>query len=495
MGKKPLDLRFWEIRNRKGRRRPYELRWVLAGREHSVSFKTKTLAQRFQSDLTEAAKDISTEWDLRTGQPAAWGRIEADWFSLGVKWVGKVWGDLAPNTRKSIASDLSEVTILAMLSNSPKARRSRPGLKVLRAALKQWAFCPGRAETPPAEIADALAWLKAHTLPVTDLAEIDQVRDALAKLGKLADGRKASTSTLRRRRGVLHSMLDYAVSTKIIKINTLAGIRGAHHRQGDVEVSPVRVPSMEQAVRLLSAVRDLKQPKTTKVPSRGPHLFAFFATMYYAGLRPSECLALKNIACDLPEAGWGLLTLTGAAPTVGKLWTDDGQLHDQRGLKHRHETAVRLVPIPPVLVRILRAHIAQFPPAPDGRVFYDGPDKAILKGNTYRCVWKRARRDALSAAEAASPVAQRPYDLRHANASVLLKARVDLAEIARRLGHSIKMLLVTYAHWIDDGREAANTAIEALLDLHSITSATSGNAPELHGPVTGQQAELSPVSR
>ncbi|MFI2285965.1 hypothetical protein [Streptomyces niveus] len=55
-------------------------------------------------------------------------------------------------------------------------------------------------------------------------------------------------------------------------------------------------------------------------------------------------------------------------PEVGG-WTDSGKSHDKRGLKHRACKAVRAVPVPPVYVHIVRAHIAPFDVAPDGRLF------------------------------------------------------------------------------------------------------------------------------
>jgi len=53
--------------------------------------------------------------------------------------------------------------------------------------------------------------------------------------------------------------------------------------------------------------------------------------------------------------------------------------------------------------------------------------------------------DALTADEAASPLAARPYDLRHGAASLWLSAGVPPTEVARRLGHGAGVLLKVYA--------------------------------------------------
>ncbi|MEV0150578.1 MULTISPECIES: hypothetical protein [unclassified Nonomuraea] len=60
---------------------------------------------------------------------------------------------------------------------------------------------------------------------------------------------------------------------------------------------------------------------------------AFFATLYFAGLRPAEAIGLRETDCALPEEGWGLLTLEVTRPSSGKQWIDSGTVHDQRGLK------------------------------------------------------------------------------------------------------------------------------------------------------------------
>ncbi|MEQ4723441.1 hypothetical protein [Nonomuraea sp. B19D2] len=107
----------------------------------------------------------------------------------------------------------------------------------------------------------------------------------------------------------------------------------------------------------------------------------------------------------------------------------------------------------------------------------------------YQSAWRRAHKAALSPAEHASAVARRPYDLRHANASMLIAAGVDPAGIARRLGHSIRTLLSTYAHWIKGGEEAANAKIEAALSGETINGSGLTCEDENDGPLTGQPGQ------
>jgi integrase len=66
---------------------------------------------------------------------------------------------------------------------------------------------------------------------------------------------------------------------------------------------------------------------------------------------------------------------------------------------------------------------------------------------------------ALTPAQQASPLARRPYDLRHAGVSLALNAGVPATEVARRAGHSVVVLLKIYAHCIDGQADAANKRI------------------------------------
>ncbi|MFI7228375.1 hypothetical protein ACIBO5_34590 [Nonomuraea angiospora] len=108
-----------------------------------------------------------------------------------------------------------------------------------------------------------------------------------------------------------------------------------------------------QAQELLTAVTYVGRR------GRGRRLMALFACMYYAALRPAEAVGLRIQGCHLPASGWGRLTVDVSRPEVNTQWTDSGDAHEERGLKHRGRHDVRPVPIPPELVKILRDHIAE----------------------------------------------------------------------------------------------------------------------------------------
>jgi integrase len=189
---------------------------------------------------------------------------------------------------------------------------------------------------------------------------------------------------------------------------------------------------------------------------------AFFACMYYAAMRPAEVIGLRSQDCWLPPAGWGRITLAKSRPEVNRKWTDSGDAHEERGLKHRASDDVRPVPIPPILVKILRDHIKEHGAGPDGRIFRSERGKPVAS-TAYTEVWQDARLLAFAPEQAASPLAGRPYDLRHAAVSLWLNGGVSPTEIAKRAGHSVEVLLRVYAKCVSGQEDVANRRIEEIL--------------------------------
>lgn len=99
----------------------------------------------------------------------------------------------------------------------------------------------------------------------------------------------------------------------------------------------------------------------------------------------------------------------------------------RHGLKHRAETETRPVPIHPELAKLLREHRAEYGTGPGGRIFRLTTGK-IVTDRAYLAVFHKARTAAFTEAEAASLIARRPYDLRHAAVSTWLNARVAPAK-------------------------------------------------------------------
>jgi integrase len=185
---------------------------------------------------------------------------------------------------------------------------------------------------------------------------------------------------------------------------------------------------------------------------QGPRFVAFFACMYYAMMRPSEVAALTKAGCHLPDKGWGHLTFADSSPAAGRAFTDDGQVHEHRGLKGRTKgrpsrdprarKPTRRVPVPPELVALLREHIERFGTGQDGRLFRSESGNPI-QPSTWWQVWQKVRALALTPAQVATPLLRRPYDLRHSGVTWRLNAGVPPTEVASWAGHSVEVLMRT----------------------------------------------------
>ena len=441
------DVRFWDIKkigNGTGAR--YRVRWAVNGREHCKSFKARPLADGFLTELKDAVRD-RRPFDPRTGLPEA--EVTEDeavtWYAHSRAYTEAKWANLAPVSRRSVAEALVTVTV-ALSKKEPGA----PDPGVLRQALFAWAFNPAtRDTTPPPHIAAALDWAERASLPVTYLEDTANVRLALAACAATLAGKPAAGSTQRRKRSVFYNALGYAVELKLLGSNPVDRIQWTAPAVA-ASVDRRVVVSPAQAGTLLTAVGRLGQ--------RGAHLKAFFAVLYYAALRPSEAVMLREADLHLPTTGWGRIVLSASASRAGRAWTDEGTARQERGLKHRADNETRTIPVPPVLVRRLRAHIKRYGTTPDGRVFQTTRG-GIIQDSAYSAVWAEARKAALTEAQFRSPLGRRPYDLRHAAVSLWLNSGVPATEVARRAGHGVAVLLKIYAHCIDGQADAANQRI------------------------------------
>ena len=211
-----------------------------------------------------------------------------------------------------------------------------------------------------------------------------------------------------------------------------------------------------------------------------PELAAFFGCLYYAALRPAEAVALCTDSCDLPPAGWGQLTLTGSLPRTARAWTSTCSSHERRSLKHRPEGTTRMIPIPPELVCLLHHHLQAHGCASDGRLFR-GARGGPLSESLYGRIWQQAIAAVIPRSPGSPPL--RPYDLRHAALSLWLASGAPPADIAARAGHSVHVLLATYAHCLPGYGQIATAHVNRALHASGPPLAhTSGHYPARSRP-------------
>jgi integrase len=381
----------------------YKVRWKVGARLWKEGFRNAAQADSFRSALLTATRK-GEEFSLASGRPTAWAREKAQitWFEFACTYVDMKWKQASAKYRKDIARALTAATP-AMLSEA----RGRPDDASIRGALVRWGFNTKQRPDPPAEIAEDLAWVARNSAPLSALAQAATARRMLDQATGRLDGKSAAASTTRRNRTILANAMDYAVEL------------------GHLDTNPIR------ALRWTA-------PKVSSQVDR-------------------RCVVNPREAED-----WGELHLRAATPDAGSEWTDDGSQRDQRQLKHRAEGDSRIVPAHPELTRLLRHHLAEFSTTPDGRLF-NGIRGGELPTITYRRAWIKAREAALTAAEQASPLARRPYDLRHACLSTWLNGGVYPTQVAEWAGHGVDVLLRIYAKCIAGQDELAKRRISEAL--------------------------------
>ncbi len=438
------------------KKKSYVVRWAAGGKESSKSFASSALADNFRTDLKKAV-NAGELFDTETGlpeslQPKAAGETV---FGFAQAYVKAKWPDAAANSRRGIIESVVGV-VIALVSHDI----GRPDTNHLRAALGSF-LTPGAELPDTPEAGDAIRWIEDASIPVKAAADVTVVRGALDALSKKLDGTAAAPSTRRRKRVIFYNFLEYAIELGHLDANPIDRLRVKSRRKKVTEAIDRRVvANPTQMLALLIAVASIGD----RIKDRGLRLVAFFACMYFAGMRPGEVAGLREQDCHLPATGWGRLTLANNETEAGKKWTDSGERHDQRGLKHRADNETRPVPIPQILVQLLSWHIATFGVATDGRLF-QSPTGGVVGTTTYNRVWAAARKLALTPARVLSPLAKRPYDIRHAALSLWLNSGVPATNVAERAGQSVEVLLRIYAKCIDGDEAIMNRRIEDGLGL------------------------------
>jgi integrase len=112
---------------------------------------------------------------------------------------------------------------------------------------------------------------------------------------------------------------------------------------------------------------------------------------------------------------------------------------------------------------MLREHVQEHGIAPDGRLFRTYRGGIYLPSTLWR-VMQEARRQVLTPAQLASPLARKPYDCRHAGVSWRLNAGVPAPLVAEWAGHTVEVLLRIYAHCLDGDDDKWFGAMEDSLD-------------------------------
>ena len=430
---------------------PWRVKWTINGKPKTRAKRTKAEAELLRSKLI-AASAAGEPFDLVSGEPASWSQTTMTFADVAALYSTRKWPRWSAASRRSFVDAVS-VSVAALVS--PKVK-NRPDPTVLSTALRCFVLVPeaSRKDEPAPDVAAAMSWMERASLPLA-LVTVDEVEAALERCNTKLDGGTVATATFTRRRQALHAVLEFSVRRKYLRENPLDS-SDWQAESPSIEVDRRLVLSPDQCRLAADALK--------KLSPAAARFYPFVSVLWLAGLRPSEAAHLKVKNLTLPETGWGRIEVTGAAVEVGGRWTDTGERADIKGLKWRKQGAVREVPIPPELVKILRGHVNQNN-LKDNDLLFTAARGGTLASSSIHRYWDQAL-------EVVFPQGDPLRDtsvawLRHTNGSILLEAGVNPVEVARRLGHSPDVLLRIYAGVMRGFEEQANARVDSLLGTNT----------------------------
>ena len=446
IGEKPQDRRSrWSHlpKREQATKKPWIVRWRVAGEPTSRSFRTSIIAEDFRQKLLRAAA-VPQEWDQATFLPTAWEVIKKPSVaSVAREFFLQEWADLQPNSRRSLGEAL--VRFVAVSSTDAAPELTEAERTEFRREVGAW--LSNSAYTPTPWIQE---WLDKYSPPIDSLVDEAIKTDRLAEIdGALKikdDGGAAASATWRRYRSGVSRCMKFAVGKGYIssfkfpedetgeknRKNAKRGIARKNQALRDL-------PKKDGFLRILEmSVND--QPESYRYR-------AMNAVGGLAGLRPGEVAILKVEDLKFEESGAPYLEIALAWPGAGEDW---GESEENSDLPKT--AAGRRVYIPNLLVDEIndwckRAQITSGPMflTPDGKP----PTN-----------WARSL---AKACEKAGIKKLSPYGLRHTNATMQMTAGVPLGAIAEQLGNSIEVLVKHYLGYLEGSQLEARERFQDFL--------------------------------
>jgi integrase len=430
---RPQRISIWSIQNRarRGTTRPWVARWSIDRRGRSRSFTHKREAEDFVARL-RVAKLEGVRFSTETGEPVTWGQATADLTAAAwvKRWFDEQSSSMKPSSRTSLAEAMARILPHLVRSRAPEAPEG------IRSAIQDW--LAGKTEQPQ--------FLSRWSIPLSDLTPergrvaFDAACRRVSRKTTKEAGASVGANTIRRYRAAMRQIMGAAVVAGLLDEQPIPaapkGNRRVAQKSVSEEVDVDLLPTVREAADCIERMRN-RRPVSNS-----------YATVAYvillAGLRPSEARALLIEQVELPDQGFGQIRVLRSAQDPG-LFTQPGE-----EVGPTKTGVIRSVPIPPQLVRILRAQIGE---RTSGIVAPSETGGTILLSNLDRS-WARARTNSSWV----------PYSLRHTAATGWLRSGVSLTETARRLGHSTEMLIKVYAGLFRDDVDRANACIATWLD-------------------------------
>jgi integrase len=406
---------------------PWVVRYTIDGRHRSKSFRTRVEADRYRGLLLQAVQG-GGKFDEATGEPESWMTPLRDVrvHEWARRWLGEQWQEWQPRTRASAAEALARFITIAVEHGA----KTPDGLRVYLYS----ALTPDSAGEREARYEQ---WMTKNCLTLGEL-DRERIAEIDRRLALKLDGSPMAANTANRIRIIARASVQAAIEAGAIAADAWPQRSKSRGRRKVARIKrSVDVRSLPSPKAMAEAIDAL----VTRQPGSQTYR-VMTAVAYYGGLRPSEVVMLRVRSVELPAEGWGRLDITEADISF-----------DEPG---EPKTGPRTVPIPPVLVAMLRTWVAQNNIKSPDQLLFRTRNGTRPGGSNWGRAWHRAL-------ESVGQPPLRVYDCRHAAATTWLRAGVPLGETARRLGHSVETLVSTYVGALDDEEQVGNHRIDSIL--------------------------------
>jgi integrase len=308
---------------------------------------------------------------------------------------------------------------------------------------QRWAseHAPHLAQSTRERYANVYACHISDPLGDLPLGELTVARLRAWQADLLKEG--VSPGTVSKCRTFLSSVLRHAAESEAIAGNPLSLVRAprAEHRDAVQPLAPATVERIRQMLvdppprEVEASASGQRKRRRYELPAvgtpRSRQLDALIvALLAYAGLRPGELRALR----------WG--DVHENTIHVQRAANPDGSI---KATKTEHSRAVRLLS---PLAQDLREY-RLIAGRPNAQSLVLSNDRGAAWDKTAWQIWRVDRWAPACRAAGVEPV-PRPYDLRHSFVSLLLAEPRQPVMVARQAGHSLPVLLSTYAHLIEE---------------------------------------------
>lgn len=455
----------YALRVRNDKASPYIVAWKYRGRETQRSFAMKTEAETARVRLIDMINS-GGKFNPATGWPVDWeAGSKTTVAEAAYEWFQSNIGRWEPHTRRSAAEPLANLIIQlrnSRYSQLPDSGMTRTRLGVveeispvsaMRGKILDWlATPPDKAKMPD--------WVKRASLPLRDVTPEHCFKaSTLMALREDGSGTK-SLSVQARYRSNCTAFFDWCLDNNLIygvnpwpkPRNTVKRTKKETAGRKNAKIKSKDLPSPAIIETAIAWLLDSPNPGRR---ARGIVL----GLEFYGGLRPGEAVALKIENCDLPDQGWGTVTVKEARIATTNRWTRTNEVVGDP------KTEQRITTIPPAFVERLRT-------------FINGRQNGLVAPNTRGGVLDIGNVNSSfhEACIATAGRAWRQYDLRAARATVHTNAGRAHAQVAAEMGHSVTVLQGVYMRTVESEMFRGLDAVEGVLTAKKKSPAKKASA-------------------